>query len=181
MAKKTKKKVTQQELKEAEAKSRSRHPTAGGKSSTELDPQATLYTNDPQKFFEGGDRVAKGESIEQIWASALTDVAVIDTFRRMVADPKGWKKAQREALLGEAFARLRVLFEFKELVQEHINTYTDALYNREHGGLAQDRAIKAICDTLEHYILLKHYNRQQSPLAPTPPAVDIMNQELDRQ
>lgn len=95
-----KKEVERLQKKQAqEARSRANHPTAGGRLSTD-DPviQAIPY------FPHAATPTAEVD-ILATWANRLTMPALIENFRRMLDEPTGWKKDQKNALLTEVYNR----------------------------------------------------------------------------
>lgn len=107
-----------------EASSRARHPTAkrsGGNGSTD-------------------DGSLEGRPFEvevcEIWAAALTDDALFQHFARYLAEPKGWKKRQKDALLGEVGRRVAYFHMFKDEAREAVREFRQALNQRLNGDVA---------------------------------------------
>ena len=92
---------------------------SGGKSSTKIDPQATAYAH---PYFP---HVAAGRETEilAVWASKLTMPALLENFRRLIEDPRGWKKDQKFALLAEVHERLTKLTTVNQALMELGNQY----------------------------------------------------------
>ena len=89
---------------------------------------------DKKKLRESADSL-----IVRSWARALTTEALALNLERLIDEPKGWKRNQREALIAEAALRLHGFQAMFDLITKAHVEYRTALAERRHGGIAQDQ------------------------------------------
>lgn len=89
-------------------------------------------------------RESANSSILKSWVRAQTTEALAFNLERLVDEPKGWKKDQREVLITEGAFRLHEYQQkFKEIAKAHTE-YRNALAERRHGGVAQDEFYRKV-------------------------------------